>query len=205
MDKNKIVNARKKMVEVASTAAGAVTGNAISSAAMASESNLENAEELKVVDVESPDIATKDSVEPQVLRHEPQPASQMAEVAAEELTDEKPGPDPIQNPEPDQDLEIQVLSYERFTTDDGEQAEVALVNDHGVLHGYFDYDLDGYADMEVVDVNGNDTLDIGEQQIIEGQGPAMQPFAEQIGYNPSLAENNIPDYDNTADTGEFMA
>ena len=59
--------------------------------------------------------------------------------------------------------------------------------------------------MEICDANQNGVIEEGEMQIVQGEGIAMQPFADAAGFNPQYTQNDLPDYVNDADVGTYMA
>lgn len=108
--------------------------------------------------------------------------------------------------EPPHEPEVEVLSYERITTDDGSQLDEAVVRVDGTLVVYADINLDGYADVMAADLNHDGQIDLEtEAAVVQGEGISMQPFANATGFTPDLAENHLPDYVDEADTGDFMA
>lgn len=105
-------------------------------------------------------------------------------------------------PEP----EVEVLAYERISNDSGQEADVAVVNENGNTIEYYDFDLDGRADVRVCDINQNQQIDEGEAALVpEEVNIDMHEFRDAIGYDPLYAENNMPDYINDANTDSFMA
>ena len=71
--------------------------------------------------------------------------------------------------------------------------------------GVVDADIDGKADVIICDVNNSGTLEQDEVQNVQSENIAMQPFQEAAGFQPDLAQNDLPDYDNNANVDEYMA
>lgn len=118
---------------------------------------------------------------------------------------EKPAEqNPQRQPEPSSD-EIEVVGYDRVTNQDGSQMDIAVVNVNGNEIGVVDVDLDGEADALICDANHNGIIEEGEMQIVQGEGIAMQPFADAAGFTPLYAQNDLPDYVNEADVDTYMA
>ena len=124
----------------------------------------------------------------------------------------EPEPTPIPEPEPtptpgpvDPTSEIEVLGYERVNNQDGTQSDIATVRVQDNIIGVVDADIDGKADVIVCDVNNSGTLEQDEVQNVQSENIAMQPFQQAAGFQPDLAQNDIPDYDNNANVDEYMA
>lgn len=120
-------------------------------------------------------------------------------------------PEPLKSehikPEPPKlvtEAEIEVLSYETVTVENGNQMDVAVVRMDGQEVAFIDVDMDGVADVYVMDANGNNTLEEEEFVPIKGQSLAMAPLREVVhGEDSLLAQNE--DYINDADVDDFMA
>lgn len=94
---------------------------------------------------------------------------------------------------------LQVHEVGVETLDDGQQIIVASATVQGHDAVIIDTDMDGIADVLVVDENDNGRFDEGEGGNISGQGVSMttlQQMAEQQQY---VANNDLPDYTNDAD------
>ena len=78
-----------------------------------------------------------------------------------------PGPTPGPGPTPVDD-EIQILSYERVTLDDGSQVDVATVAINGQPVQILDVDLDGWADGMIADANSDGNISEDEITSFEG-------------------------------------
>ena len=117
-----------------------------------------------------------------------------------------PGPEPTPTPGPvDPTSEIEVLGYERVNNQDGTQSDIATVRVQDNIIGVVDADIDGKADVIVCDVNNSGTLEQDEVQNVQSENIAMQPFQQAAGFQPDLAQNDLPDYDNNANVDEYMA
>ena len=109
-----------------------------------------------------------------------------------------PEPTPAPIPEP----EIEVLSYETVTYTDGSQMDVAVVSVDGQEVVFIDGNMDGVADVYVMDVNGDGTLDENEFIPIVDHSLAMTVFRKEVYQNELIAQE---DYINNADVDAFMA
>lgn len=147
---------------------------------------------------------------PQEVDAQPNP---MPEPNLPHPTAHKPTPEPAKpqpaKPEPSQEGsqtdEIEVVSYDRVTTGDGDKIDVAVLNVNGNEVGVIDANLDGEADAIVCDANHNGVIEDNEIKIVHGQGISMQPFQDATGFNPHYVQNEIPDYVNDADVDTYMA
>lgn len=144
------------------------------------------------------------------------------EVVTPETTSQ-PEPKPVSKPQPakpDQtepiepvepvgplvhEPEVEVVGYDRLTDEDGSQIDIAVLNVDGDEVGVLDANLDGEADLLINDANQDGVIDEGETQIVQGEGIAMQPFQDAVGFDPQYAQNDIPDYVNNADVDTYMA
>lgn len=182
--KNETKNEVKKNVATgASTAAGAVAGVFAGSAL--------TPETAQAQETPTPNPTPTPKPEPQP---EPKP---------EPPTPEPPTPEPP-TPEPTTP-DVEVLSYDRVTNEDGSQMDIAVVSVDGNEVGVLDVDLDGEADVLMCDLNGNGVIEDNEVQYVSGEGIAMQDFQDGAGFNPLYAENDLPDYVNDADVDTYMA
>lgn len=102
-----------------------------------------------------------------------------------------PGPTPEPTPEPTPgpgptpvDDEIQILSYERVTLDDGSQVDVATVAINGQPVQILDVDLDGWADGMIADANSDGNISEDEITSFEGTDVRinMGELAQAAGY-----------------------
>ena len=114
----------------------------------------------------------------------------------------EPEPKPVTHaPDP----EVEVLSYDRVTNDDGSQMDVAVLNVNGNEVGVIDATLNGEADALVFDANQNGVIEDGEIENVQGQGISMLPLQDAAGFDPQFAQNDLPDYVNDADVDTYMA
>lgn len=177
--KNKI---KKNVVTGASTAAGATAGVVIGT--ILTPNSAEAAEVVTPEPNPQPSPAPKPTPQP-----EPQPT-----------------PDPTPTPEPTPTSnELEVLSYDRVTAEDGSQMDIAVLNVNGNEVGVVDVNLDGEADVIMCDLNQNGVIEEGEIENIQGQGLAMAPLADAAGFNPQFAQNDMPDYVNDGPVDNYMA
>ena len=98
---------------------------------------------------------------------------------------------------------MEVLSYERVQTPDGHTMDVAVVNMEGREVGLIDHNLDGTADYMSSDLNNDGHIGSGEVQSVADQHISMQPLQNAVGFDPLMAQNDIPDYENHANTDNF--
>lgn len=200
---NKTQNEVKKNVATgASTAVGATVGVVIGSAVTP---NSAEAAEVEVSN-ETPQPTPTPQPQPEPIKPEPQPAPQ-PDPKPEKPVDSKPTPvEPEPKPvNPDPNPEVEVVSYDRVTNDDGSQMDVAVLNVNGNEVGVIDANLDGEADAIVCDANQNGAIEDGEIENVQGQGISMQPLQDAAGFDPQFAQNDLPDYVNDADVDTYMA
>ena len=161
-------------------AVGVAVGNAFAQPADAATVDTHTSSELNSQSVQVP---------PSHPEPEPQPVPE-------------PQPDPIPNPEPTP--EVQVLSYETVTAEDGSQADVAVVAMNNQPAIIVDGDQDGMADVIAVDANMNGIIENEEIIDATGAGISMAPFKSALDMSTGdIAE--VPDYVNDADIDDYMA
>jgi hypothetical protein len=105
----------------------------------------------------------------------------------------------IDEPEPyvadvsdNDDSSIQIVSYERITTDDGSQMDVANIIYQGHHAAIIDVDLDGWADALQLDEDGNNVISEDEFHPLEADMRIeMAPLAEAANYQPE--DNELGD------------
>ena len=84
---------------------------------------------------------------------------------------------------------IQIVSYERITTDDGSQMDVANIIYQGHHAAIIDVDLDGWADALQLDEDGNNVISEDEFHPLEADMRIeMAPLAEAANYQPENDE-----------------
>lgn len=186
---------KKNVATGASTAAGATAGVVIGAAVTPN-----TAEAAEVV---TPEAAPQPAPKP---TH--QSSSSNAQTHEHNQTPQTPQTEPTTTPTTPQEPtnnDIEVLSYDRVTNEDGSQMDIAVLNVNGNEVGVIDANLDGEADALMCDLNQNGVIEQGEIEIVQGQGIAMQPLADAAGFNPQFAQNDLPDYVNDADVDTYMA
>lgn len=196
-------NAKKDIRNnAAATGVSAVIGGAAgTAAATAIKGMTANAQEI-----ETQEPASEPKPEPKPEHkpaHKPEPKPEPEKPEPVKPEPEKPEPEkpePVK-PEP----EIEVLSYERVTNEDGSQSDIAVLNVDGHHAEVLDANIDGKADLLWVDLNDNQQIEEDEVDVVTGENIAMQPFQDASGYNPLYAQNDMPDYVNDADVDNFMA
>ena len=187
---------KKNVVTGVSGVAGAAAGVVIGAAVTPEQAE---AAEVEVEAVETPEEAT--------ASHSGASASHSSTAhvshASHAVT---PEPEPTPTPGPvDPTSEIEVLGYERVNNQDGTQSDIATVRVQDNIIGVVDADIDGKADVIVCDVNNSGTLEQDEVQNVQSENIAMQPFQQAAGFQPDLAQNDLPDYDNNANVDDYMA
>lgn len=215
---------KKNVVTGVSGVAGAAAGVVIGAAVTPEQAE---AAEVEVEAVETPEEATAShsgasashsstahvSHTSHAVTPEPEPEP-TPEPTPEPKPTPTPEPEPTPTPEPeptptpgpvDPTSEIEVLGYERVNNQDGTQSDIATVRVQDNIIGVVDADIDGKADVIICDVNNSGTLEQDEVQNVQSENIAMQPFQEAAGFQPDLAQNDLPDYDNNANVDEYMA
>ena len=207
---------KKNVVTGVSGVAGAAAGVVIGAAVTPEQAE---AAEVEVEAVETPEEATAShsgasashsstahvSHTSHAVTPEPEPEPE-PEPTPEPKPTPTPEPEPTPTPGPvDPTSEIEVLGYERVNNQDGTQSDIATVRVQDNIIGVVDADIDGKADVIVCDVNNSGTLEQDEVQNVQSENIAMQPFQEAAGFQPDLAQNDLPDYDNNANVDEYMA
>lgn len=208
---------KKNVVTGVSGVAGAAAGVVIGAAVTPEQAE---AAEVEVEAVETPEEATSSHSSTAHVSHashavtpEPEPEP-TPEPTPEPKPAPTPEPEPTPTPEPeptptpgpvDPTSEIEVLGYERVNNQDGTQSDIATVRVQDNIIGVVDADIDGKADVIICDVNNSGTLEQDEVQNVQSENIAMQPFQQAAGFQPDLAQNDLPDYDNNANVDEYMA
>lgn len=207
---------KKNVVTGVSGVAGAAAGVVIGAAVTPEQAE---AAEVEVEAVETPEEATSShsgasashsstahvSHTSHAVTPEPEPEPE-PEPTPEPKPTPTPGPEPTPTPGPvDPTSEIEVLGYERVNNQDGTQSDIATVRVQDNIIGVVDADIDGKADVIICDVNNSGTLEQDEVQNVQSENIAMQPFQQAAGFQPDLAQNDLPDYDNNANVDEYMA
>ena len=196
------------MSSTVGAAAGVVAGSVISSEVNAAEIPVIPEEEQEVEVVSSQPSRTSGNT----THHNPAPTP---EPAPEPTPEPEPRPEPTPEPDPEPEPtpgptpepEIEVVSYETVTNEDGSQMDVAVVNAQGQAVMIADVDQNGYADVMASDLNNNGQLDNGEIVDVSDQNIAMQPLQEaaNMGGNDMIAQTNDVDYINDANVDDYIA
>ena len=207
---------KKNVVTGVSGVAGAAAGVVIGAAVTPEQAE---AAEVEVEAVETPEEATAShsgasashsstahvSHTSHAVTPEPEPEPE-PEPTPEPKPTPTPEPEPTPTPGPvDPTSEIEVLGYERVNNQDGTQSDIATVRVQDNIIGVVDADIDGKADVIICDVNNSGTLEQDEVQNVQSENITMQPFQQAAGFQPDLAQNDLPDYDNNANVDEYMA
>ena len=186
------------MSSTVGAAVGVVAGSIISSEVNAAEIPVTPEEEQDVEVVSSQPSKTGGSTP----SHNPTP-----HPTPEPATEPNPTPEPTPASEPRPESEIEVVSYETVTNEDGSQMDVAVVNAQGQAVMIADVDQNGLADIMASDLNYNGQLDNGEIVDVSDQNIAMQPLqdAANMNGNNMVAQTGEPDYINDANVDDYIA
>ncbi len=186
------------MSSTVGAAVGVVAGSIISSEVNAAEIPVTPEEEQDVEVVSSQPSNTGGSTP----SHNPTPHPTL-----EPATEPNPTPEPTPASEPRPEPEIEVVSYETVTNEDGSQMDVAVVNAQGQAVMIADVDQNGVADIMASDLNYNGQLDNGEIVDVSDQNIAMQPLqdAANMNGNNMVAQTGEPDYINDANVDDYIA
>ena len=186
------------MSSTVGAAVGVVAGSIISSEVNAAEIPVTPEEEQDVEVVSSQPSNTGGSTP----SHNPTPHPTL-----EPATEPNPTPEPTPASEPRPEPEIEVVSYETVTNEDGSQMDVAVVNAQGQAVMIADVDQNGLADIMASDLNYNGQLDNGEIVDVSDQNIAMQPLqdAANMNGNNMVAQTGEPDYINDANVDDYIA
>lgn len=186
------------MSSTVGAAVGVVAGSIISSEVNAAEIPV-TPEEGQDVEVVSSQPSNTGGSTPS---HNPTPHPTL-----EPATEPNPTPEPTPASEPRPEPEIEVVSYETVTNEDGSQMDVAVVNAQGQAVMIADVDQNGVADIMASDLNYNGQLDNGEIVDVSDQNIAMQPLqdAANMNGNNMVAQTGEPDYINDANVDDYIA
>lgn len=186
------------MSSTVGAAVGVVAGSIISSEVNAAEIPVTPEEEQDVEVVSSQPSKTGGSTP----SHNPTP-----HPTTEPATEPNPTPEPTPASESRPEPEIEVVSYETVTNEDGSQMDVAVVNAQGQAVMIADVDQNGVADIMAADLNNNGQLDNGEIVDVSDQNIAMQPLqdAANMNGNNMVAQTGEPDYINDANVDDYIA
>ena len=191
------------MSSTVGAAVGVVAGSIISSEVNAAEIP---AAEIPVTPEEEQDVEVVSSQPSKTggstPSHNPTP-----HPTPEPATEPNPTPEPTPASESRPEPEIEVVSYETVTNEDGSQIDVAVVNAQGQAVMIADVDQNGVADIMASDLNYNGQLDNGEIVDVSDQNIAMQPLqdAANMNGNNMVAQTGEPDYINDANVDDYIA
>lgn len=196
------------MSSTVGAAVGVVAGSIISSEVNAAEIPVTPEEEQDVEVVSSQPSKTGGSTPSHNPTSHPTtgPATE-PNPTQEPATEPNPTPEPTPVSEPRPESEIEVVSYETVTNEDGSQIDVAVVNAQGQAVMIADVDQNGVADIMASDLNYNGQLDNGEIIDVSDQNIAMQPLqdASNMNGNNMVAQTGEPDYINDANVDDYIA
>lgn len=182
MKKETKSNMKSDVAASLSSAVGATIGMIIGNAVSA---------EVNASEVLVPPTPGQTPVKPDPPKPEP--------IKPEPVKPEPPKPEP-----PQREPEIEVITYETMTNEDGSQMDVAIVSVDGQRVAFIDGNMDGIADVYVMDANGNGALEESEFIPLEEQNLTMALLQEAVDMGDSMLAQN-DDYVNDADVDDFMA
>ena len=191
------------MSSTVGAAVGVVAGSIISSEVNAAEIP---AAEIPVTPEEEQDVEVVSSQPSKTGGSTPSP-NPTPNPTPEPATEPNPTPEPTPASEPRPESEIEVVSYETVTNEDGSQMDVAVVNAQGQAVMIADVDQNGVADIMASDLNYNGQLDNGGIVDVSDQNIAMQPLqdAANMNGNNMVAQTGEPDYINDANVDDYIA
>ena len=191
------------MSSTVGAAVGVVAGSIISSEVNAAEIP---AAEIPVTPEEEQDVEVVSS-QPSKTGGSTPSHNPTSHPTPQPATEPNPTPEPTPASEPRPESEIEVVSYETVTNEDGSQIDVAVVNAQGQAVMIADVDQNGVADIMAADLNNNGQLDNGEIVDVSDQNIAMQPLqdAANMNGNNMVAQTGEPDYINDANVDDYIA
>ena len=191
------------MSSTVGAAVGVVAGSIISSEVNAAEIP---AAEIPVTPEEEQDVEVVSS-QPSKTGGSTPSHNPTSHPTPQPATEPNPTPEPTPASEPRPVSEIEVVSYETVTNEDGSQMDVAVVNAQGQAVMIADVDQNGVADIMASDLNYNGQLDNGEIVDVSDQNIAMQPLqdAANMNGNNMVAQTGEPDYINDANVDDYIA
>ena len=191
------------MSSTVGAAVGVVAGSIISSEVNAAEIP---AAEIPVTPEEEQDVEVVSS-QPSKTGGSTPSHNPTSHPTPQPATEPNPTPEPTPASEPRPESEIEVVSYETVTNEDGSQMDVAVVNAQGPAVMIADVDQNGVADIMASDLNYNGQLDNGEIVDVSDQNIAMQPLqdAANMNGNNMVAQTGEPDYINDANVDDYIA
>ena len=191
------------MSSTVGAAVGVVAGSIISSEVNAAEIPVA---EIPVTPEEEQDVEVVSS-QPSKTGGSTPSHNPTSHPTPQPATEPNPTPEPTPASEPRPESEIEVVSYETVTNEDGSQMDVAVVNAQGQAVMIADVDQNGLADIMASDLNYNGQLDNGEIVDVSDQNIAMQPLqdAANMNGNNMVAQTGEPDYINDANVDDYIA
>ena len=191
------------MSSTVGAAVGVVAGSIISSEVNAAEIP---AAEIPVTPEEEQDVEVVSS-QPSKTGESTPSHNPTSHLTPQPATEPNPTPEPTPASESRPEPEIEVVSYETVTNEDGSQIDVAVVNAQGQAVMIADVDQNGVADIMASDLNYNGQLDNGEIVDVSDQNIAMQPLqdAANMNGNNMVAQTGEPDYINDANVDDYIA
>lgn len=191
------------MSSTVGAAVGVVAGSIISSEVNAAEIP---AAEIPVTPEEEQDVEVVSS-QPSKTGGSTPSHNPTSHPTPQPATEPNPTPEPTPASEPRPESEIEVVSYETVTNEDGSQIDVAVVNAQGQAVMIADVDQNGVADIMASDLNYNGQLEHGEIVDVSDQNIAMQPLqdAANMNGNNMVAQTGEPDYINDANVDDYIA
>lgn len=191
------------MSSTVGAAVGVVAGSIISSEVNAAEIP---AAEIPVTPEEEQDVEVVSS-QPSKTGGSTPSHNPTSHPTPQPATEPNPTPEPTPASEPRPESEIEVVSYETVTNEDGSQIDVAVVNAQGQAVMIADVNQNGLADIMASDLNYNGQLDNGEIVDVSDQNIAMQPLqdAANMNGNNMVAQTGEPDYINDANVDDYIA
>lgn len=191
------------MSSTVGAAVGVVAGSIISSEVNAAEIP---AAEIPVTPEEEQDVEVVSS-QPSKTGGSTPSHNPTSHPTPQPVTEPNPTPEPTPASEPRPESEIEVVSYETVTNEDGSQIDVAVVNAQGQAVMIADVDQNGVADIMASDLNYNGQLEHGEIVDVSDQNIAMQPLqdAANMNGNNMVAQTGEPDYINDANVDDYIA
>ncbi len=214
MEKENKKKSKIDMVSAASTAAGAAIGT-VGGNFVSAELNAQEMHEPNITAETHDTPQQHDMSQPNVINITVEVPDGNVTIPDNDTIDVV-NPEPIKEPDvepygminPDLEIEpeldIEVLSYETVTNEDGSQMDVAFVDIDGMSSMVVDVDKDGVADVLAIDINGNGELDVDEIADISEENMPMNIFKDElINNNVYYADNG--DYVNDADVTDYLA
>ena len=191
------------MSSTVGAAVGVVAGSIISSEVNAAEIP---AAEIPVTPEEEQDVEVVSS-QPSKTGGSTPSHNPTSHPTPQPATEPNPTPEPTPASEPRPESEIEVVSYETVTNEDGSQMDVAVVNAQGQAVMIADVDQNGVADIMAADLNYNGQLENGEIVDVSDQNIAMRPLqdAANMNGNNMVAQTGEPDYINDANVDDYTA